>query len=679
MLSIKNLIIQRGNSNIRLLSSIILFLVALLIFLFLNSSQADIEQSNLEETLNFSPCEFGTFELSRNIENLKIINIRNAISFFPEIENIKCYSKVEKLEIIDETLYLYPTTSPRMINIIQATLITLFFIFIKKEKSKTKKIIEIILFVFSILIIFNIVFFNFQNPFFILIKAIFLLLTFQVFDNYDKYKSQALSFFIFLNVFIASEMYSRKYFSNEIYYFKNSTVINPNLSLKTDYQNSFYVYQNLISFIQNIFMDNSKFFFIFLLVFWLSWIINNFLTILNFPKYFGVIGFVFIYNSYQLIGGKETFFGTVVPKVFAFLAIFTALILISKKKHSLFVLFTLIAIYSHFAVAVLSSPIILFALFTKYERPQIIKASVIITFLSMPLLFNIYENNYSIIDTNTIENVIYYITVLQPHHLYPFDALNDFEGFKSVYIYDFLNLFLVVVIAYLINSKDLITNKFLGNFFNFSLIISIFLIFINFYFPFSFIVLLYPFKFVVFLILVSYTIFLDFVITKGYHEKTFFLFIFITLFNLLQVSSLDKKINHDGYFQPSDEVSAKLVTYLSELSPEVILTPPTQNHTPRFADLEYRTQIASYVIYTNPPMSVVNLTEWRERLDAKSKFYNGDCGVFKDFQPTIFIDTNPVNKCGQLIKTIEETHLCNDFCDGDYTQRQIYYIFEYKN
>ena len=67
MLSIKNLIIQRGNSNIRLLSSIILFLVALLIFLFLNSSQADIEQSNLEETLNFSPCEFGTFELSRNI------------------------------------------------------------------------------------------------------------------------------------------------------------------------------------------------------------------------------------------------------------------------------------------------------------------------------------------------------------------------------------------------------------------------------------------------------------------------------------------------------------------------------------------------------------------------------------------------------------------------------------
>ena len=76
MLSIKKLIIQRGKSNTRLLSSIIIFLIAMLIFLFLNSSQADIEQSNLEETLNFSPCEFGTFELSRNLKNLKIIFLK---------------------------------------------------------------------------------------------------------------------------------------------------------------------------------------------------------------------------------------------------------------------------------------------------------------------------------------------------------------------------------------------------------------------------------------------------------------------------------------------------------------------------------------------------------------------------------------------------------------------------
>ncbi|OUX36524.1 MAG: hypothetical protein CBE33_05405 [Candidatus Pelagibacter sp. TMED273] len=655
---------------------IIFFLIALFMMLSFNSHQLhDIQ--NIDSHINSNPCTYGTYEVSKNLNDFEIQVIPYSISFLPEVENFKCYSKVIKIELIQNKAFIYSVTSTSLVNYSQIFLITFFFMIYKKEDKTISMYAFLFMFIFAILIIYNFLFFNFSNYLFILTKGIFLFLSFYFLKNSNFQNTYIFNFFIFLNVFIFSGLYYSRFISNEIYYFEKWKTIDPNLSVNFSNENSFFAYQELISIFNNFFNDQSKLVLTIILIFWLTWIIKNFIEILNFPKFIGLVGMTIIYYNYELIGG-EYFFGQIMPKVFSFLAIFSSLIFIIQNKKSKFIFFIVLSLYTHFAVAILSAPLVIYIYLKYLGFKKIFVNSFLIFILSIPLIGNVYSDVLIKRNNDTLDNIRFYITELFPHHIYPFDELTQFEEFKNVFIYEFINVLIIFFIAYIIKSKDLIANKLLGNVLNFTFFICVILTLINYFFPFSYVVLLYPFKFYIFLILTAFFIFLDLIIQKKYHEKVIILFFIIWFFNFFQITNLDKKINFDNFYALRNNVSIDLANYVIEENPKLIITSENLDKNIYFSDLEYQTRIPNYVNLYFPPMNIYEITDWRIRISKVNKFYSGDCKVFENFETFIYVDIKPDNNCGKLIHSIENIYLCNTYCNDEYVQKKYLYFFKFE-
>tara|TARA_B100001109_G_scaffold253192_1_gene250517 strand:- start:5 stop:1900 length:1896 start_codon:yes stop_codon:yes gene_type:complete len=601
---------------------------------------------SLGKISNLFPCEIYINQAINILDNDYQL-VRKSISFFPEVENIKCLNKITDIKFLDDIVLIEAVTSFRFVSYFQTLFFLFLLIFIYLSKEKLSK--NIIYFgIFSVLLVQEIFFsftaYNLQFIFVYLFKALLILGLTKSFLDYEINNFEIISYIFLISFcFINIEFLINK---DEIFYYGNALFGNNELSSHSTTAHAL-AYNSLIRFLFPIFNIELKILLDVLLSIWFSLICFKFGKLFNFQNIYLLI-YPALLLDYQAGIGGDSIFGAIVPKSFSYLLIFTALYFLCKKNYLIFTLTYGLSFYFHYASSIILSPVIGYIALRTLKTKDLLKSIISGVIIIAPITLNILIGEFGS-NSNEIKNQIYkLITVRLPHHFYPF-IYEDNKFFEinpywnnSLLLLLFFLLF-VFLSNYLTRKKNFVLKTLVFT----SVIIVSYLILIYF-FPFSTFVTVHPFRIISLFMVLLITYLLSIANkTNLLLVKTFFITIFL-YFNFFVIDQA--AVN---YYYPEDktETPSPIINKLNELKPELLIIPAyKQEHMQSpFLDIELRTLIPTYATYKFTPVKISLYNVWENKIQSISNFYSGNCAEFKNYKELYFLDLNENNTCGTIV------------------------------
>lgn len=660
-------------NNKKTLILYIIIPLLILSFLIVHEEKIDNEQpiENIINQVNSNSCKYSNQSIIKAFKNraIEFELVNTSISYIPNIKNSQCLLNTEKIQKDIYGRYkIYSTTSTRLINLIEVINICFLFYLLKVNYFKRESIIFFILInQLTVFFLFN--YLQNQNYFSItfFLKTLFLFFLFDAYFENKKTSNNKTFIYIFTLFAIGNNLIQTKIDDRiEIYYFNYAFKADSNLSSIIG-PNHTQVFANFVKGFHFIFGDYYKFFLELIITLWISYLIYLFSRMFELSNLMTLLfGSLVLYET-NIIGG-EGLFGSVLPKNFSYLCIFTSCYFLYSKKINYSLIFYSMSFYFHFALSTLFLPIYIYIYIASEKYTRLLKDSLMGVILTLPMSIYLFIINYSSRELDqdyAILNQKFIYTI--SNHLYPFIFENgQFKEINQIHFREgflVLSLYILVLIflkLFVIKSKDFLLDLTI-----FNSIVFIFYIAIIFFFPFSDFVLLHPFRFVTFF---AISIFL-FVILKAklinnnYKILINFIALLIISNNVIQSLNLyeDSKV-YKNYFNEYNNVEKtitsppELEAYLSNKDVSLFLT-PAFNTQSIFNDVEYVLNVPTYVSYFHIPLNINSLNTWEYRLKNLEEFYKGDCERFDELLPIHFIDYNRNNECGDLIKSFKGYYL----------------------
>ena len=646
----------------------ILFLVAVSFQIYINfqDSVSEININNFEKASDIESYNTN-FRCKVNANNfLELLDDKNidyqlkkvSISFIPEIENFKCFGKVETIDLENNRLVVHVVTSTTLLNIFNIFFCMVFFLSFNISSNKFSKIgLFLLYFIFDYLLniyIFN----NSLNLSFIFIKLFFLALIYSYFITSKKPSKKIELSLIFLILIISTRAFSLNLTPDDLYYLGYS--VRGDTTYTSFFgNNQWFFYGNMVKILFNLTGVYSKVILEIFLSIWLTILIDKY------SNYFGFnfkVKFLFpiLLITNQSFAAGDQFWGSPVPKAFCYLSIFTAIYFLLKEKYMYANIFFVISVYFHLAAFIIWLPFIGFLFIKKVQFKKIIQSGLTVFIATSPLQYSLLKSNFIDLNNELLrnENLRFIIKSFMPFHVYPFQYQNgSFQGINPSWNNNFRNIFifvLLVLIYSLFFNKD---KKSFFQYIQFSTTLLLIYLIINILSPINSFILLQPYKIISLLAILSVTfilIILNQLDLKNNLLNYFGIFVLIS-FSILSYTNVRNGYENERIFISSTELRDEIV----KINPQVILLPLYNQGTVQsnLSDIEIKTQIDTYVTYHFFPQSISSTQEWKERINNLEQFYEGDCEVFNFIDSYIFLDFNDKNECGTLIKKVNETYI----------------------
>ena len=634
----------------------ILFLFILsigLIFFIIPTNNLYLASNQL---LEIKSCEYSIYEIKDFIDENYLIK-QVSISFFPEVNNLKCFGKVDSITKQGDFYEVKVINSQRLLTILQSIIFTIYLIITKYVKKASYKLLIVFQFIVFDFFVFN--FFVYPNIdyFFYFIKLIFFTSIVFIFNNEEKNNILLNIFIVTLNAFIYWPLLIRDIQFNrfEIPYFLPSIVNSENSSYFGE--SSPFIYSLSYGFVDNLLGTYSKLLYYSIALIWFVYVLNKFKDIFRLNSLYLFFLSVLILYHQSFMGG-EYFYGQVVPKSFSYLSVFTSLIFLLENKTYKFLFFSTLSLYIHFQVGLLSVPIVLYFLFNKYELKKAFNLIFTGLFLSLPVLYINFSNLFLNEQTQLTETETkYFINNLYPHHLKPFEE-DGFFNLREYWESGFTYLLLFIIFVIFVSRFDPDNNgkikKQMSKVFYLCLILVFLTLLIIYLNPYGNFVLLYPFKFLIYLKITGLIIVL--ISFQNYSKNLKFLnLIFIIIVCYFQINRIDQNINNHYSYSQIGRTPEKIIEFFENTETDVVILPlyDAPSSQSELTDFEFRTKIPVFHHYKNIPGPNF-VDEWKNRNSQLVRFYDGECSVFQGFGTFYFIDYAENNECGNLVTNFDE-------------------------
>ena len=644
----------------------IFFIVLISTFTLGNSPQYDFSENsfnsekNIENFNNNFSCKINVNQITQKLEkeNINFSLKRNSVSFLPEVKNFNCFSKVTSIQIINNVTTIYVGTSTTLLRLFNTFFGFIFFIILFNQRNKKINVTFLILYLILDYLLNIYLFESRVNFIYILLKLLTTYLIYYLFIKSQELKIHFELGIIFIILLFSTKAFNLNLTPDDLYYLGYS-LRGDTLYSAFFGNNQWFFYSGLINFFYNIFGIYSKVILEILLSVWLTFLIHKYSEYFNFNKKIKFLFPILLVTNQSFAAGDQ-FWGSPVPKSFCYFSILTAIYYLINKKYILSNLFFIISVYFHLAAFVIWLPFIAYIFICKINLSQIIKSALIVLFSTSPLIFTLFKTNF--IDFNDknlrYQNLEYIIKDFMPFHVYPFvDVGGSILNINPMWRNNFTNIliFVSLVIIY-----SLFFNKKKDDFFQliqFTTIVLIIYLLINFVSPINSFILLQPYKIISLLALLTVVFILKSL--NNLPSNNIFLGFFGILV-LISFFNINYSISNTSYQDEKSFVSSlELRERIEELNPKVVLTPlyfqgSVQSN---LSDVEIKTEIDTYVTYHYFPQSIAATQEWKNRIKNLENFYQGDCRVFDFLDNYIFLDYKNNNECGTLLDNVNDIYI----------------------
>ena len=639
---------------------IIVFLI-LLTFIPLNNDYKEFEIESFLVDVNSKSCNFSILSivnfLQSNEKNFEIIILRN-LDIIPKISNLKCLNRSSKVEFDDNIYKIYITKNIRYLDYL-FFFIFLIYSYIEKiyQRKNSNLFIQL---VFLTLLISEIISVFPKKTFFISI-SIFILL-FQYLKN-DSNKNLAFLFFSILIIYnYRFEILNFSFkIEDEVYYL--------GYTFKSDSSFSSYYRQEAL-FLFNLFVNTvvfvfGKYFFVFLKLF--QAFVFSILIILYGKRFkltnIGILLLLFIFFKYQSVLAGSWLVTNFTATGLASLSLLFGILLLLNSKFILGNTFILIGFYVHFSTTLVVIPIILFIIFKKLPKKNVLKYAITNFVITVPYL--IYLLNINSIKVSQLRTSLeIYIETRHPHHLQPFhsNSGNIIFDLKPDYLYGLkillfllITLLIVRVLSYNLE-RELIDLS----------IFSIFLVFIYliilYFYPVSRFAVLFPLKvssFAVLFSLLSLTSYFERLI-NNYFSNIFFQFSIILIFLLMPYNFMFQNNIESVYSKNTNFIDLnfdidseyELIRNIKNLEKTIpIIHPINSDNSTFYLMIEIATKKPTYVNNKFIPHQLNEVINWSKKLKYVNSFYNGKCSSILEVANFYYIVEKEIGNlnCGNLI------------------------------
>jgi hypothetical protein len=634
-------------------------IVLVTIFSFIYFQNIQNKQNYQDKVL--TSCEMPALEQINfyNEQGIDYIKKYTFISIFPEIDNIKCLGKIEKIDKTNSGLIVVYT----YINNLIKNFVIIFFpliLFLVTGVLKTNKILNILLLVnlFVVLYIWTYsIDINLMN-FKLYLLFLFYLFIFYKNINFDKNDWEKVVTFlsVVLGVMYNSYDFTKVLHSNEDGYVGEFFKVQNEYSSYIGNLSNSFVWRRLVLFLENIFGSSYLFYFKLLVFIFTVIVIYRLLRLLKVPALASVL-VMFAYSPNRVVAGGDVMYGWLEPRTFAYLFFLTGMYYAYKKNLNFSLIAFAVSFLFHFGVSIVNFPIYFYVLYKNFDIKKILKFGILYFISLTPFIYGLIAEQ----GLKNIKNTTYYISERSPHHLYPFiredDTIIKFSSPEwSSGIFLFLFIFTLVLIFFGLSRKSEVNEVgMLSIISGLICILNLIIVYID---PFSRYVLLHPFRTFsiftffssIYLIQYIFSLLKEFDLSLKPSINIFIIFVLI-----FPVYFLD---DTKYYYSNLAEYQAAETKYIiKSREPGVLIVNPYGGYRSFWTSFEANYQIPTYLIRKFTPNNLTAMDIYLERLNKLVMFYDGKCGVLDDLPNFLFIDKIEDNPCGNLIYSENNFHL----------------------
>ena len=179
----------------------ILFLFILsigLIFFIIPTNNLYLASNQL---LEIKSCEYSIYEIKDFIDENYLIK-QVSISFFPEVNNLKCFGKVDSITKQGDFYEVKVINSQRLLTILQSIIFTIYLIITKYVKKASYKLLIVFQFIVFDFFVFTSFCLSEYRLFFLFHKTNFFTSIVFIFNNEEKNNILLNIFIVTLNAYI---------------------------------------------------------------------------------------------------------------------------------------------------------------------------------------------------------------------------------------------------------------------------------------------------------------------------------------------------------------------------------------------------------------------------------------------------------------------------------------------